>query len=148
MVFKKHISLLIALLVLVSNSGLAFNIHYCEGKIASISSVFSNEEACFTSDSEQAKQKPIAVQKTCCAKIEKTHKECCSDKKVDLKNKTEKIIIKTISFDFEAAYFTIYNTPTFSTTGIQTNTDENVAFYCEANAPPLYKLYCQLTFYA
>lgn len=138
MIFKKHISLLIALLVLVSNSGLAFNVHYCEGKIASISSVFSDEEVC---------EQPVVIEKTCCAKIEKTHKECCSDKKVDLKNKTEKIIIKTISLDFEPAYFTFYNTPTFSTTGIQTNTDENVAFYCEANAPPLYKLYCRYTFY-
>ena len=70
MIFKKHISLLIALLVLVSNSGLAFNVHYCEGKIASISSVFSDEEVCGTSDSELTKQKPILVEKISCAKIE------------------------------------------------------------------------------
>ena len=138
MIFKKHISLLVAFLVLVSNSGLAFNVHYCEGKIASISSVFSDDEIC---------EKPVVVEKTCCAKPEKTHKECCSDKKVDLKNKTEKIIIKTISLDFIPAYFTTYKATAFSTAGIETIADENVAFYCEANAPPLYQLYCQLTFY-
>lgn len=138
MIFKKHVSLLVALLVLVSNSGLAFNVHYCEGKIASITSVFSDDEVC---------DKPVIVEKTCCAKIEKNHDECCSDKKVDLKNKTEKIIIKTISLDFTPDFLPIYKDSTFSVAGIETNTDEDVAFYCEANAPPLYQLYCQLTFY-
>lgn len=138
MVFKKHISILIAILVLVSNSGLAFNVHYCEGKIASISSVFSESEVC---------QKPVVIEKTCCAKPETTHKQCCSDKKVDLKNKTEKIIIKTISLDFEPAYFPAYKHTAILSSTVECNADENAAFYCEANAPPLYKLYCQLTFY-
>lgn len=138
MIFKKHISLLIAMLVLVSNSGLAFNVHYCEGKIASISSIFSEEEVC---------EEPVVVEEPCCAKPEKTHKECCSDKKIDLKNKTEKIIIKTISLDFEPAYFTQYKNTLFSVINTENHTNKDVAFYCEANAPPLYKLYCQRTFY-
>ena len=46
MQFKKHISLLIAFFLLVSNSGLAFNVHYCGDKIAAVSSVFSTEEVC------------------------------------------------------------------------------------------------------
>ncbi len=137
--FKKHISLLTALLILVSNSGLAFTVHYCEGKIASVSSVFSQEEVC---------DEPVVVEKTCCAKPETTHKKCCSDKKVDLKNKTEKIIIKTISLDFEPAFFSEYNNPTFAALPTEQFSTENVAFYCDSNAPPLYKLYCQYTFYA
>ena len=55
MIFKKQLSILIAFLVLVSNSGLAFNVHFCEGKIASITSVFSKEEVC---------DMPIVVEKT------------------------------------------------------------------------------------
>ncbi len=137
--FKKHISILTALLILVSNSGLAFSVHYCEGKIASISSVFSEEEVC---------EMPVVVEKTCCAKVETTHKDCCSDKKVDLKNKTEKIIIKTISLDFEPAFFSTYNPHTFAVIQTQQFSNENAAFYCDSNAPPLYKLYCQYTFYA
>jgi len=137
--FKKHISLLTALLILVSNSGLAFSVHYCEGKIASVSSVFSQEEVC---------DMPVVIEKTCCAKPETTHKKCCSDKKVDLKNKTEKIIIKTISLDFEPAFFAEYNNPTFAAIETQQFSTENAAFYCDTNAPPLYKLYCQYTFYS
>lgn len=139
MIFKKHISLLIAILVLVSNSGLAFTVHYCEGKIASISSIFSEEEIC---------DAPVVVEKICCSKPETTHKECCSDKKFDLKNKTEKIIIKTISLDFTPAYFVQYNDSVSFVTFAESHTDETITFYGEANAPPLYKLYCQLTFYA
>ncbi len=137
--FKKHISILTALLVLVSNSGLAFSVHYCEGKIASISSVFSNEEAC---------KMQVVEEESCCAKPEKAHKGCCSDKKVDLKNKTEKIILKTISLDFEPAFFSEYKNHTFTVAQIQRFSEEKVAFYCDSNAPPLYKLYCQYTFYA
>ncbi|WP_284651466.1 HYC_CC_PP family protein [Flavobacterium terrisoli] len=137
--FKKHISILTALLILVSNSGLAFTVHYCEGKIASVSSVFSQEEVC---------DEPVVVEKTCCAKPETTHKKCCSDKKINLKNKTEKIIIKTISLDFEPAFFSEYSSHTSAAVQTAKISNENAAFYCDSNAPPLYKLYCQYTFYA
>jgi predicted transcriptional regulator len=46
MQIKKHIALLLAFFLLISNSGLAFNVHYCGEKIAAISSVFSDEEVC------------------------------------------------------------------------------------------------------
>ncbi|MDI9257846.1 HYC_CC_PP family protein [Flavobacterium sedimenticola] len=146
MILKKQLSVLIALLVLVSNSGLAFNVHYCEGEIASISSVFTQEEICDTDAESQART--ITVEDTCCAKIEITHNKCCSDKKVDLKSKTEKIVIKTISFDFEPAFFAEYHNPFFVAANTVSTTKEPVAFYCDSNAPPLYQLYCQYTFYA
>lgn len=137
---KKHISIVTALLILVSNSGLAFNVHYCEGKIASVSSVFSQEEVC---------EMPVVEEQTCCAKkLETSHKKCCSDKKVDLKNKTEKIIIKTISLDFEPAFYSDYKNQIFTVADTQYFANECPAFYCDSNAPPLYKLYCQYTFYA
>ena len=139
MILKKQLSILIAFFVLVSNSGLAFNVHFCEGKIASITSVFSDAEVCAM---------PIEVEKTCCAKKELTHEKCCSDKEVNLKNKVEKIIIKTIAFDMNTAfYFTEYKTPQFGFYQSQIPAPI-VAYYCDANAPPFYKLYCQLTFYA
>jgi hypothetical protein len=138
MIFKKQISLLIAFLVLVSNSGLAFNIHYCEGKMASISSVFSKEEVC---------NMPVDVTENCCAKVKTTHKKCCSDKEVNLKDTTDKDSVKII---FSTPIFFInqelpLNILAQSTTVQST---ENVAYNCCANAPPLYQLYCQYTFYA
>lgn len=147
MQFKKHISLFIAFFVLVSNSGLAFNVHYCEGKIAAISSVFSKEEVCDTSNSELAKQMPVKETNSCCAKEQTTHKKCCSDKEVKLESKTEKVVIKTISFDLDSVFvFQDFNSFDFVFLP-KTVTTQNVTYYCDANAPPLYKLYCQFTLF-
>lgn len=138
MQFKKQISLFLAFFVLVSNSGLAFNVHYCEGKIASISSVFSKEEVC---------EMPVKETKSCCAKEQTTHKKCCSDKEVKLESKTEKVVIKTISFDLDSV-FVIQEFNSFNFVfSPKTVTTQNVTYYCDDNAPPLYKLYCQFTLF-
>ena len=138
MQIKKHISIFLAFFVLVSNSGLAFNVHYCEGKIAAISSVFSKEEVC---------KMPIKEAKFCCAKEQTTHKKCCSDKEVKLESKTEKVVIKTISFDLDSV-FVIQEFNSFDFVFLpKTVTTQNVTYYCDANAPPLYKLYCQFTLF-
>jgi hypothetical protein len=138
MQIRKHISLFLAFFVLVSNSGLAFNVHYCEGKIAAISSVFSKEEVC---------KMPIKEAKSCCAKEQTTHKKCCSDKEVKLESKTEKVVIKTISFDLDSV-FVIQDFNSFDFVfSPKTVTTQNVTYYCDANAPPLYKLYCQFTLF-
>lgn len=139
MFIRKQIAVIVAILVLVSNSGLAFNVHFCGGKIASITSVFSDGEVCSMTVKEV---------KSCCAKKQKISKKCCSDKEVNLKNKTEKIVVKTISFDFEPAFFidTIsFNQILLNKVDIQHQIFE---YYCDANAPPFYQLYCQYTFYA
>ena len=138
MILKKQLSILLAFILLVSNSGLAFNVHYCEGKIASISSVFSSEEIC---------EAPVKVEKTCCAKLEISHKKCCSDKKVNLKNKTEKIVLKTISFDLDMVHFpNIWNIKSYAPVAIPISS-KTLDYYCDANAPPLYQLYCQFTLF-
>ena len=138
MQIRKHISLFLAFFVLVSNSGLAFNVHYCEGKIASISSVFSKEEVC---------EMPVKETKSCCAKEQTTHKKCCSDKEVKLESKTEKVVIKTISFDLDSV-FVIQEFNSFNFVfSPKTVTTQNVTYYCDDNAPPLYKLYCQFTLF-
>ncbi len=44
MTFKKYTSVLLAFYLLVSTTGLAFNVHHCGDEIASVSTVFSIEE--------------------------------------------------------------------------------------------------------
>ena len=138
MIFKKQISILIAFLVLVSNSGLAFNIHFCEGKIASVSSVFSKQEIC---------EIPIEKEESCCVKEQPTHDKCCSDKEVNLKNDAEKVIVK-ISFDanYTCSFYEFIPLEFIEVSANQSK--ERVAYSFDANAPPLYQLYCQYTFYA
>lgn len=134
----KHISLLLAFLVLVSNSGLAFNMHFCQDKLASITSVFSKEEVCIT---------PIKEEKRCCTTLEQTHKKCCSDKEVNLKNKTEKVVIKAF-VDSDLFLFNNEKRRLFFTANFNYNKNKFCAYSCDANAPALYLLYSQYTFYA
>ena len=40
MKFKKHISFLLAIFLLISNTGFALGVHYCGGDVASVKPVF------------------------------------------------------------------------------------------------------------
>ena len=138
MQFKKQIVLFLAFFVLVSNSGLAFNVHYCGEKIASISSVFSNEEVCNI---------PVKEEQSCCAKKETSHKKCCSDKEVNLKDKTEKFSYKSVSFDYDLFCQNDLRKPSLYNLVPAISSTQSVDYYCDANAPPLYQLYCQFTLF-
>ena len=138
MQLKKQIVLFLAFFVLVSNSGLAFNVHYCGEKIASISSVFSNEEVC---------NLPIKEELSCCAKKETSHKKCCSDKEVNLKDKTEKFSYKSVSFDFDLFYQNNLWKPSIYNLVSKISLNQTIDYCCDANAPPLYQLYCQFTLF-
>lgn len=129
---------MMAFLLLVSNSGLAINVHFCEGNIAAISSAFAKEEVCI---------KPVEAEKACCAKPDPTHKKCCSDKEVNLKGKIEKILLKTVSSDFEALPVLTPWKPAVFMQFVSENYHTTFAYCCDANAPPLYALYCQFTLF-
>ncbi len=134
MKFKKHISIFLALFLLVSNVGLAFNVHYCGKNIASISL-----------------KTAIPVQnfeKGCCEKIASKKHSCCSDKVFSFQQKADNLIIK--AFSFQADYFFIveeWNPIVFSSFSNFKNS-QITSYYCDANAPPLFKLYHQYIFYA
>ncbi|MFY0483436.1 HYC_CC_PP family protein [Flavobacterium sp. PLA-1-15] len=137
---KKCTSLFLAFLLLVSNFGLAFNVHYCEGKIASISSVFNVEESC------DAPKK--VADKKCCAEKAKDHKQCCKDKVVDLEDKSSDTIIKTFSFQIDVPFIAENWKPLAFNEIVALKQAQNIVYYCDANAPPLFKLYNQYIFYA
>ncbi len=139
MYFKKHIALLLTFFLLVSNSGVALNVHYCGEKIAAITTAFSKNEVC---------QMEVEQEQSCCAKAETSHKKCCSDKEVNLDDDTEKIVIKSFSFDTDAPYVANEWRSFSFRTVLSEIRSQNTTYYCDAHAPPLYKLYSQYIFYA
>jgi len=139
--FRKCISLILALLLLVSNTGLAFNVHYCGGKIASVSSVYHTGKIC-------AMEKKV-VEKPCCAKkIAEQHKKCCKDKVVNFKEKTDLGIFKVFSIQIDAPFLIHVWKPISFESVIVADTITVIRHYYEANSPPLFKLYSQYIFYA
>ena len=85
MKFKNNISIFLAILVLVSNIGLAFNVHYCGGQIASVS---------FDS---------VKTEKSCCKKLASKKNSCCKDKTIVIQKKGDNGIVNYFSFQLDYA---------------------------------------------
>lgn len=133
--FKKHISIVLASLVLLANLGLSFAVHYCKDEIASVSFQYQEDEPC------------VEEAKSCCAK-ENSHDSCCSNKLIKVEKKTDDILVKTFQLDLEQVVLNDDWKPNFVAFESVIDSSNEVAFYCDSHAPPLYKLYCQLVFYA
>jgi len=131
--FKKQISVLLTVFLLVFNLGLVFNVHYCDKEIASI----SLNKATNSQD----------VEKECCGKVEKASK-CCKNKIIKSTEKSDQITVKIISLDTQ--YTLVFNEwkPVVFVEKYNFKPREFTTYYCDANAPPLYLLYSQYTFYA
>ena len=134
MKFKKHISIFLAVLLLVSNVGLAFNVHYCGGEIASV----SLNSALPTMQSE----------KGCCEKKVVSKKDgCCKDKKIVFQKKSDNDVVKTFSFQFDYVYVAPEFHPVVFEATPSFKNNLSLSYYCDANAPPLFKLYSQYLLY-
>jgi hypothetical protein len=128
---KKCTGLFLAFLLLVSNIGFAFDVHYCGGKIASVSLNTAEK----------------AVEKKCCGSVEKKN-SCCKDKVVHFEKKSDDATFKI--FFFQIAFPAIiqeFNSITFIAIPNFKN-NQIISYYSDANAPPLFKLYNQYIFYS
>lgn len=142
MKFNKHISILLTLLLLVSNMGLALNVHYCKGEISDVSLAYRQHEPCITHEAAEAK--------SCCASAGESHKSCCENDIVKLKdsNTSDNIIVKSLQLDLNVFCTVNEWRPFQSFYTTQIAVKDTPSFYCEANAPPLFKLYCSYILYA
>lgn len=137
MKFKKHISILLAFVLLVSNVGFAIDVHYCDGEIASVKPVLW-----------KAPESPTTAENSCCApKVEKKD-SCCKDKVVNFQKKSENTTVTSISFQPNFTFiFEEWKPIVFAPVSYFENS-KITSYCCDANAPPLFQLYHQYIFYA
>lgn len=137
MKITRHISALLSFLILFANIGLAFNVHYCHGSVSGVSLAYKV--------AEHFSKEPSG----CCTKEVETEKKCCKDNLVKLEKKTDPGVVKSISLEL-GSFFTIgdWKPSSLLNSEEQVAIKETPSFYCDANAPPLFKLYCQYIFYA
>ncbi len=129
---KKCTGLFLAFLLLVSNIGFAFDVHYCGGEIASVS----------LNTSAQA-----SPEKKCCGENEKKS-SCCKDKVVHFEKKSDNATFKIFFFQLDfPAVIQEYKTIAFLSVP-KFKSNQITSYYSDANAPPLYKLYNQYIFYS
>ncbi len=130
--FRKPISGLLASLLFLSNAGLAMNVHYCGGEIASVSlSAISGAEN---------------AEDSCCGIFEqKAH--CCKDKVLNFNKKTDQATV--FAFNIGSAYYlTTKEWESFFLPSFPFNEREVSSEYSfQTNGPPLFKLYSQYIFY-
>ncbi|WP_269685645.1 HYC_CC_PP family protein [Flavobacterium lacustre] len=129
---KKCTSLFLAFLLLVSNVGMAFNVHYCAGEIASVS----------LESQQQIKEKG------CCEKIVSKKDSCCKDKVFHFEKKSDNAIVKIFFFELNAPFLIQEWQPVIFSLTANFKITPVATYYCDANAPPLFKLYSQYIFYA
>ena len=129
---KKCTSLFLAFLLLVSNVGVAFNVHYCAGEIASVS----------LESQQQIKEKG------CCEKIVSKKDSCCKDKVFHFEKKSDNAIVKVFFFELNAPFLIQEWQPVIFSLTANFKITPVATYYCDANAPPLFKLYSQYIVYA
>jgi hypothetical protein len=129
MKMKKCTSLLLALLLLVSNIGLAVNVHYCGGQIAGISAAYNVPEA-----------------KSCCG-MQMEKKSCCDNKIIKVEKKSD-VVVKIFSFQIDSPIILQNGNMIVFVPKSKITQPQTTVYYCDAHAPPLYRLYSQYIFYA
>lgn len=113
---------------------MAFNIHYCGDKIASI----SLKSEIPTSDKI----------KECCKKSVSEKHSCCKDKVFHFQKKADTLMSKVFAFHLDYSFVMIDWNPIAFMSVSDFKNSQITTYYCNANAPPLYKLYNQYVFYA
>ena len=133
MKFKKQFVTILSVLLLVSNSGLAFNAVFCCKNLIAISNSEQSIADCHTF------KKVLAN----CCDILTENESCCSTKKIDIKPNVDQSIIKEVQTTVESCIQSeIVNFLwTFSDFQVQVKTQIS-AYLCEQNSLPLYKLLC------
>lgn len=134
MKLKKYIIVILSFLLLFSNAGLAFNVHYCSDKIVSVS-LKSNIPSQETN-------------KGCCEKSTDKEQSCCKNKVFHFQQKQDTLISKAFAFHLDYSFILHeWNPIVFSSVSFFEKSQIST-YYCDVNAPPLYKLYSQYVFYA
>lgn len=140
---QKYISLILAVFLMFSNVGLAVNIHYCKDVIAEVAFDFLSESKLpsFKND----------ISDVCCGKKKSSNDEepCCKDEIVKQKIDENQITSNTVQLQVNNFIVSeVYHLVIPETFELQIPKNTFVQFYCESNAPPLYKLYRKLVYYA
>lgn len=137
MKLKKGTAILLALLVLTANTGLAFSLHYCGGSIARVSYGYATAQA----------QVQAPESESCCAAKAKENESCCKDKLIKPSEKSE-VVVKTVSFQFDAAVWPNWTPEVLSVYQNPVAQPQPAYRSYQPHGPPLYALYSQRLFYA
>lgn len=142
---KRHISILFLFIFIFSNVGWSINAHYCQGELKEASLLHNSNNAI---DAFAQTMPCCETDVACTSPQTESDQDCCKDEIVK-SNTSEQNFVKVVPWQLELLSAEItWHTPFLNTTHIAEATNNLLDSYLEANAPPLFKLYCRLLFYA
>ncbi|MGG5575870.1 HYC_CC_PP family protein [Myroides sp. C15-4] len=160
MLKKQLVSMLFLLIFLFSNIGWSMSVHYCQGEAHYSPLRYTHthqahqETGCMMEAEMKAEEQH--EEKSCCSTQKPVQqpvkkfadKKCCQDELIK-SNPSDHNIQQVYAphFDFILPDYS-WTTLTTPWAYVPTQKQETLAYYLEANAPPLYQLYCRLVFYA
>lgn len=148
MKLNRHISIILAVLILASNIGLAVNVHYCKGEVSSVSFAYKIQEPC-NPHHEEGHNHNHDADKACCSVKADDHKKCCKNDLVKLQDENDgKVIVKSLQLDLGTFCSLSEWKPLHFYYTVPVAKKDIPSFYCESHAPPLFKLYCRYILYA
>lgn len=151
MLNKRLISIVFFISFLFSNVGWSITVHYCQGE-----AYYGKLNYSVQQPKDSCEIKVIEESEDCCNNTfdikkenqKSDHEECCKDDIIKVST-SDQTIQKTYSQNFD------FVVPNLSWTNLSIPyVDYSLPilkalnYYVDSNAPPLYKLYCQLIFYA
>lgn len=145
--FKKSVLFFLTFVLLVSNSGVAFSVHYCGGEIVSVSSIYSMDNDICKIPIEEVEKQYYSENTDNHFKCCDDEVKCCDDEVISLQDKSDTVVVKVFSFNVDQFFFFEEWKPLVFLTDVITIKNQSLAYYCDVNAPPLFKLYCQYTLY-
>ena len=132
MFLKKQIIVLLSFLVLFTNTGMAFTIHYCGNEFASVS--INNNSL-------------HEIEKDCCGNV-KPSSNCCHNKIIKSHDNVDQIVTKTVAYQFDLYLFVEKQNNTIFYTAKNFKKSSTKFNNFSLHSPPLYQLYSQYCFYA
>lgn len=135
------------------------SVHYCQGEAhySPLRYAHTHQETGCTMEAEKEAEKLHQQEDKSCCSSQKTvqqpvkkfaDKKCCQDELIKSNPSDHNIQqIYAPHFDFILPDYS-WTTVSSPILYLPTQKQETLAYYLEANAPPLYQLYCRLVFYA
>lgn len=150
MLNKKYIAFIFLTIFLFTNVGWSINVHYCQGdSISNLSYLHDTKHQCMMEEEVEIMpccQEPIKQEN-----LHKGHQkadDCCKNEVIK-SSVTDQTINKIFPLQFEAIFVdTTWTEIQANTFHFATLKQDFLDYYIESNAPPLYRLYCRLIFYA
>lgn len=143
---KKCTALSLAFFLMFSNVGLALNVHFCGDEQVGSSLIYSNSSEDPCSHEKNHTEEDCVLDFTCCGSSD-NHSDCCKDEVI---TQDSSDVITTKAFSFNLDVFVVSdNEYSFEFSDYSEDIKQDYFEYSyNSNAPPLYKLYCSLIYYA